>query len=307
MAPFISYRLLHSAIVVTGVLVLVSLMIHLVPGDPAQLMVGDAPVSAAQLRLIRHSLGLDRPLYQQLADDARRFAAGDLGRSLRSGRPIIDDLRAALPSTLSLSLAAMAFGLLVGVPAGVLASVRRGGWIDTAVTAFAVVGISLPSFWTGILLIVVFAIQLRWFPTSGQAGLRALVLPALTLGWYPAGALARLLRSSMLEVLRKDYVGVARAKGLRERAVVARHALRNALLPTVTLGSVQFGTLLSGAIVTETVFARDGIGRLVVDGILQRDFPVVQGVVFLIAIIYTLVNLITDIMYAWLDPRIRFS
>jgi len=307
MVPFISYRLLHGAIVVTGVLVLVSLMIHLVPGDPAQLMVGDAPVSAAQLRLIRHSLGLDRPLYQQLADDARRFAAGDLGRSLRSGRPIIDDLHAALPSTLSLALAAMAFGLLVGVPAGVLASVRRGGLIDTAVTAFAVAGISLPSFWTGILLIVIFAIQLRWFPTSGQAGLRALVLPALTLGWYPAGALARLLRSAMLEVLQKDYVGVARAKGLRERAVVARHALRNALLPTVTLGSVQFGTLLSGAIVTETVFARDGIGRLVVDGILQRDFPVVQGVVLLIAIIYTLVNLITDIMYAWLDPRIRFS
>jgi ABC-type dipeptide/oligopeptide/nickel transport system permease component len=201
----------------------------------------------------------------------------------------------------------MAFGLLVGVPAGVLASVWRGGWIDTAVTGFAVVGISLPSFWTGILLIVIFAVNLGWFPTSGQAGLRALILPALTLGWYPAGALARLLRSSMLEVLRKDYVGVARAKGLRERVVVVRHALRNALLPTVTLGSVQFGTLLSGAIVTETVFARDGIGRLVVDGILQRDFPVVQGVVLLTAVIYTLVNLATDIMYAWLDPRIRYS
>lgn len=307
MGSFIGYRLLHSAIVVAGVLVLVSLMIHLVPGDPAQLMVGDAPVSAAQLRMIRHSLGLDRPLYQQLADDARRFAMGSLGRSLRSGRPIADDLRAALPSTLSLALAAMAFGLLVGVPVGVLASVWRGGWIDTAVTAFAVVGISLPSFWTGILLIVVFAVNLGWFPTSGQAGLRALVLPALTLGWYPAGALARLLRSSMLEVLRKDYVDVARAKGLREHVVIVRHALRNALLPTVTLGSVQFGTLLSGAIVTETVFARDGIGRLVVDGILQRDFPVVQGVVFLTAVIYTLVNLVTDITYAWLDPRIRYS
>lgn len=307
MGSFIGYRLLHSAIVVAGVLVLVSLMIHLVPGDPAQLMVGDAPVSAAQLRMIRHSLGLDRPLYRQLADDARRFAVGNLGRSLRSGRPITDSLRAALPSTLSLALAAMAFGLIVGVPAGVLASIRRGGWVDSAVTAFAVVGISLPSFWTGILLIVVFAVQLGWFPTSGQAGWRALVLPALTLGWYPAGALARLLRSSMLEVLRKDYVGVARAKGLRERVVVVRHALRNALLPTVTLGSVQFGTLLSGAIVTETVFARDGIGRLVVDGILQRDFPVVQGVVLLIAVIYTLVNLVTDVMYAWLDPRIRYS
>lgn len=307
MGSFLGYRLLHSAIVVAGVLVLVSLLIHLVPGDPAQLMVGDAPVSAEQLRIIRHSLGLDRPLYVQLADDARRFASGNLGRSLRSGRPISDSLRAALPSTLSLALSAMAFGLLVGVPAGILASIRRGGWIDTAVTAFAVVGISLPSFWTGILLIVVFAVQLGWFPTSGQVGLRALVLPALTLGWYPAGALARLLRSSMLEVLRKDYVGVARAKGLRERAVVARHALRNALLPTVTLGSVQFGTLLSGAIVTETVFARDGVGRLVVDGILQRDFPVVQGVVLLIAVIYTLVNLATDVMYAWLDPRIRYS
>ena len=307
MGSFLGYRLLHSAFVVAGVLVLVSVMIHLVPGDPAQLMVGDAPVSAEQLRIIRHSLRLDRPLYVQLADDAWRFAAGDLGRSLRSGRPISDSLRAALPSTLSLAVAAMVFGLLVGVPAGVLASVRRGGWLDTSVTAFAVVGISLPSFWTGILLIVVFAVQLGWLPTSGQAGLRALVLPALTLGWYPAGALARLLRSSMLEVLRKDYVGVARAKGLRERTVVVRHALRNALLPTVTLGSVQFGTLLSGAIVTETVFARDGVGRLVVDGILQRDFPVVQGVVLLIAVIYTLVNLATDIMYAWLDPRIRYS
>jgi peptide/nickel transport system permease protein len=307
MGRFIGYRLLHSMFVVAGVLVLVSSMIHLVPGDPAQLMVGDAPVSAAQLQIIRHSLGLDRPIYQQLADDARRFAAGNLGRSLRSGRPITEDLRAALPSTLWLALAAMAFGVLVGVPAGVLASIRRGEWIDTAVTAFAVVGISLPSFWTGILLIVAFAIQLGWFPTSGQAGVQALVLPALTLGSYPAGALARLLRSSMLEVLRKDYVGVARAKGLRERAVVVRHALRNALLPTVTLGSVQFGTLLSGAIVTETVFARDGIGRLVVEGILQRDFPVVQGVVLLIAVIYTMVNLITDVMYAWLDPRIRYS
>ncbi|HYM68530.1 MAG TPA: ABC transporter permease [bacterium] len=304
---YVVHRIAHSALVVAGVLVLVSLLIHLVPGDPAQLMVGDAPVSAAQLQQIRKSLGLDRPLPAQLAGDAVRFARGDLGRSLRSGRPISDTLRFALPSTLSLAVAAMAFAVLVGVPAGILASVYRGRWVDTAATAFAVVGISLPSFWTGILFIVLFAVQLGWFPTSGQGSLRALVLPALTLGWYPAGALARVLRSSMLEVMRREYVGVARAKGVRERAVVLHHALRNALLPTVTLGTIQFGALLSGAIVTETVFARDGLGRLVVEGILQKDFPVVQGVVLVIAVIYTLMNLSTDLMYAWLDPRIRYG
>lgn len=306
MAAFLAYRLTHSALVAVGVLVLVSLMIHLVPGDPAQLMVGDAPVSAAQLQQIRKSLGLDRPLLVQLAVDGARFIRGDLGRSLRSGRPITDYLRRALPSTLSLAVAAMAFGILVGAPAGIVAALHRGRALDAAATAFAVVGISLPSFWTGILFIVLFAVQLHWFPTSGQGSIRALVLPALTLGWYPAGAVARLLRSSMLEVLHKDYVTVARAKGLRETAVVAHHALRNALLPTVTLASVQFGALLSGAIVTETVFARDGLGRLIVEGILQRDFPVVQGVVLLIAVIYTLMNLSTDVLYAWIDPRIRY-
>jgi peptide/nickel transport system permease protein len=271
------------------------------------LMVGDAPVSAAQLQQIRKSLGLDRPLLAQLASDAARFSRGDLGRSLRSGRPIADYLVRALPSTLSLAAAAMVFGIAVGVPAGVVAALYRGGGLDAFATAFAVVGISLPSFWTGILFIVVFAVELRWFPTSGQGSLRALVLPALTLGWYPAGALARLLRSSMLEVLHKEYVTVARSKGLSDTAVVVHHALRNALLPTVTLATVQFGALLSGAIVTETVFARDGLGRLIVEGILQRDFPIVQGVVLIIAMIYTLVNLSTDLAYAWLDPRIRYA
>jgi len=306
-ASFIVYRLGHSAGVILGVLVLVSLMIHLVPGDPAQLMVGDAPVSAAQLQAIRHSLGLDRPLPVQLGSDAVRFVRGNLGRSLRSGRPVIDYLRRALPSTISLALAAMLFGVLVGVPAGVIAAVYRGRWADALATAFAVVGISLPSFWTGILFIVLFAVELGWFPATGQGSGRALVLPALTLGWYPAGAIGRLLRSAMLEVLHKEYVGVARAKGLREGVVVMRHALRNALLPAVTLATVQFGALLSGAIITETVFAREGLGRLIVDGILQRDFPIVQGVVLVIAVIYTLVNLSTDLLCAWLDPRIHYG
>jgi len=305
-ASYIAYRVGYSALVALGVLVLVSLMIHLVPGDPAELMVGDAPVSAAQMQAIRHSLGLDRPLLVQLARDAARFVRGDLGRSLRSGRPVSDYLRRALPSTLVLAAAAMAFGVLLGAPAGVLAAVYRGSWLDSVTTGFAVVGISLPSFWTGILFIVLFSVRLGWFPASGQGGWRALVLPAVTLGWFPAGAIARLLRSAMLEVLRKDYVGVARAKGLREPAVIVRHALRNALLPTVTLAMVQFGALLSGAIIVETVFGRDGLGRLVVDGILQRDFPIVQGVVLLIALMYTLANLSSDLLCAWIDPRIHY-
>ncbi len=307
MASFVAYRFGHSILVAFGVLILVSLMIHLVPGDPAELMVGDAPVSAAQLQAIRHSLGLDRPLLVQLGSDALRFIRGDLGRSLRSGLPVVAYLRHALPSTISLAVAAMLFGILVGAPAGIVAAVYRGGWADAVATSFAVVGISLPSFWTGIIFILVFAVELGWFPASGQGTFRALVLPALTLGWYPAGAIARVLRSAMLEVLHKEYVGVARAKGLRESVVVVRHALRNALLPTVTLATVQFGTLLSGAIITETVFARDGLGRLIVDGILQRDFPVVQGVVLVIALIYTFVNLSTDLLCAWLDPRIRYG
>jgi len=307
MGSFAAVRLGHGLLVVVGVAILVATMIHLAPGDPVVLMVGDAPARPEQLDAIRHSLGLDRPLLVQIVSRTTRLLRGDLGRSLRSNRPVADDLARVLPLTLVLALAAMAFGVAIGVPAGVLAAVRRGQWLDSQVSAFAVLGFSMPTFWTGILFISVFAVYLKWFPTSGQEGVRTLVLPAVALGWYAAGALARLVRSGMLEVLQQEYVTVARAKGLGEALVVGRHALRNALIPVVTLATVQFGTLLSGAVVVETVFGRDGLGRLIVIGILEKDFPVVQGAVLVTAVIYTLTNLLADLLYLRLDPRLRYT
>ncbi len=307
MGSFAAVRLGHGLIVVVGVAILVATMIHLAPGDPVVLMVGDAPARPEQLEAIRHSLGLDRPLLVQIVSRTTRLLRGDLGRSLRSNRPVADDLARVLPLTLALAIAAMAFGVAVGVPAGVLAAVRRGQWLDSQVSAFAVLGFSMPTFWTGILFISFFAVYLKWFPTSGQEGPRTLVLPAVALGWYAAGALARLVRSGMLEVLQQEYVTVARAKGLRESLVVVRHALRNALIPAVTLATVQFGALLSGAVVVETVFGRDGLGRLIVIGILEKDFPVVQGAVLVTAVIYTLTNLLADLLYVRLDPRLRYT
>ena len=307
MGSFAVVRLGHGLLVVVGVAILVATMIHLAPGDPVMLMVGDAPARPEQLDAIRHSLGLDRPVFVQIVSRTARLLRGDLGRSLRSNRPVADDLARVLPLTLALAVAAMAFGIVIGVPAGVLAAVRRGQWLDSQVSAFAVLGFSMPTFWTGILFISFFSVYLKWFPTSGQEGVRTLVLPALALGWYAAGALARLVRSGMLEVLQQEYVTVARAKGLREALVVGRHALRNALIPVVTLVTVQFGTLLSGAVVVETVFGRDGLGRLIVIGILEKDFPVVQGAVLVTAVVYTLTNLLADLLYLRMDPRLRYT
>lgn len=307
MGSFAAVRLGHGLLVVVGVALLVAIMIHLAPGDPVLLLVGDAPARPEQLEAIRHSLGLDRPLLVQIVSRTTRLLRGDLGRSLRSNRPVADDLVRVLPLTMALAVTAMTFGIVIGVPAGVLAAVRRGQWLDSQVSAFAALGFSMPTFWTGILFISFFAVHLRWFPTSGQEGVRTLVLPALALGWYAAGALARLVRSGMLEVLQQEYVTVARAKGLGEALVVGRHALRNALIPAVTLATVQFGALLSGAVVVETVFGRDGLGRLIVIGILEKDFPVVQGAVLVTAVIYTLTNLLADLLYLRLDPRLRYT
>jgi len=307
MGSFAAVRLGHGLLVVVGVALLVAIMIHLAPGDPVLLLVGDAPARPEQLEAIRHSLGLDRPLLVQIVSRTTQLLRGDLGRSLRSNRPVADDLVRVLPLTMALAVTAMTFGIVIGVPAGVLAAVRRGQWLDSQVSAFAALGFSMPTFWTGILFISFFAVHLRWFPTSGQEGVRTLVLPALALGWYAAGALARLVRSGMLEVLQQEYVTVARAKGLGETLVVGRHALRNALIPAVTLATVQFGTLLSGAVVVETVFGRDGLGRLIVIGILEKDFPVVQGAVLVTAVIYTLTNLLADLLYLRLDPRLRYT
>jgi ABC-type dipeptide/oligopeptide/nickel transport system permease component len=307
MSSFLASRLLHGMFVVLGVVFAVSLMIHLIPGDPVKALAGDSPMPKAQMEIIRHSMGLDRPLIVQLASQMARLLRGDLGRSFRSNVPVIQDLRGAIPSTLSLAVAAMVIAVAAGVVAGAVAAVHRGRWLDSVVTALAVIGVSMPTFWIGILLIFLLSVHLRWLPTSGEGSLQTLIMPAITLGWYPAGALARLIRSEVLEVLQQEYVSVARAKGLGEQAVLLRHVLRNALIPTLTLTMVQFGILLSGAVVAETVFGRNGLGRFLVEGILHKDFPVVQGAVLVIAMIYTTTTLLTDLLYAYVDPRVRYE
>lgn len=307
MGRYLLFRSLQSALVVAGVLVMVFMMLHLVPGDPVQVLFGDAPVPKEQVEQVRRHLGLDRPLPQQFMDYISRVARGDLGRSLKTNRPVASDIARALPFTIQLAVAAMGLAAAGGVVLGIISAVYHNSWVDGGVTSIALLGISLPTFLTGLLLISLFSIRLDWFPITGQGSWRHLILPAVTLGWYAGAILARLVRSGMLEILRQDYVTTARAKGLAARTVLVRHALRNALIPVITVASIQFGTLLGGAVVVETVFARDGIGRLLVNGILQKDFPVVQGAVLVVAIAYSLTNLLADLSYGFLDPRIHYA
>jgi len=285
----------------------VFMMIHLVPGDPVQIIFSDAPVPKEQVELVRHQLGLDLPLPAQFARYVTQVARGDLGRSIMSRRPVAGELARVMPFTGELAAASMALALAGGVFIGILAAVSQNTWRDSALTAGALVGVSMPAFFIGLLLIYLFSVEVDWFPITGQGGLRHLVLPAVTLGWYAGGTLTRLTRSGMLEVLRQEYVTTARAKGLARSAVLTRHALRNALIPVITLAGIQFGNLLGGAVIVETVFARDGVGRLLVNGILQKDFPIVQGSVLIVALAYTLVNFLADVSYSVIDPRVRFQ
>ena len=282
-------------------------MLHLLPGDPAQIILGEAVTSAQDLARLRRELGFDAPLHVQYARFLGRALSGDLGRSLQSRRPVLDEILAQLPSTVQLTLAGLALAVVVGVVLGVAAATHRGSWADTLCMLLALGGLALPAFWLGLMLIFFFALQLGWLPATGQGGLARLVLPALTLGYGAAGVIARLVRSSMLEVLRIEYVTTARSKGLAERRVVYRHALRNALIPVITIVGLQFGALLGGTVVIETVFARQGIGRLLVGAILYKDFPLVQGIVLFTASAYVLVNLLVDLGYALTDPRIRYE
>ena len=307
MGRYVLFRVLQSTLVITGVLVMVFMMLHLVPGDPVQVLFGDAPVPKEQVEAVRRQLGLDRPLSQQFVVYISHVARGDLGRSLKTNRPVAADIARALPFTVQLAVAAMALAATGGIVLGIISAVSHHSWVDGGVTSLALLGISLPSFLTGLLLIWLFSIKLDWVPITGQGSWRHLILPSMTLGWYAGAILARLVRGGMLEILRQDYVMTARAKGLAERVVLVRHALRNALIPVVTLAGIQFGTLLGGAVVVETVFARDGIGRLLVNGILQKDFPQVQGAVLIVACAYSLTNLLADLSYGFLDPRIHYA
>lgn len=307
MLGYIVQRIAQLVPVVVGISVLTFLMLHLVPGDPVLLFAGDKPLTEERAALIRHQLGLDRPLWVQYGEYAGRALRGDLGRGLRSQRPVIGSILEVLPGTAQLTLAALALAVVFGVTLGILAALARGTWLDTAAMGFATLGVSMPVFYSSLLLIFVFSFRLAWFPATGQGGLSRLVLPAAALALVSSAVLARLVRSGMLEVLRQEYIVTARAKGLAGRSVVLRHALTNALIPIITMLGLQLGGLLGGAVITETIFSRPGIGRLAVDAILSRDFPLVQGTVLLAAVAYVLVNLLVDVAYAAVDPRIRYG
>ncbi|HEX9246238.1 MAG TPA: ABC transporter permease [bacterium] len=307
MLRYIIQRLLQLIPILIGISLLTFLMLHLIPGDPVLIFAGDKPMTEERAAELRHQLGLDRPLWVQYGDYAAHAVRGDLGRGLRSQRPVLDSILEVAPGTTQLTLAALALATILGMTLGILAALARGTWLDTAAMTFAILGVSMPVFYSSLLMILLFSFTLGWLPATGQGGVARLVMPATALGLISAAVLARLVRSGMLAVLRQEYVVTARAKGLAPRVVVLRHALKNALIPTITMLGLQLGALLGGAVVTETIFSRPGVGRLAVDAILSRDFPLVQGTVLFTAVAYVLVNLLVDISYAAIDPRVRYQ
>ena len=313
MSQYIIRRILVLPIVLLGVSVLVFMVLHLVPGNPAQVIAGpDAPPET--VAAIEKQLGLDKPLPEQYAIYLGRVLHGDLGRSLRTKRPVLSDVTDALPKTIELALVAAIITPIIAIPLGVAAAAKRGTSTDSGLMITSMLGITAPVFAIALGLMWVFGYRLRWFPISGYGGpiwtldgLRSVALPAITLAVGSVATMARLTRSAMLEVLNQDYVRVARAKGLREPVVLLRHGLKNALLPVITVLGLQVAYLLSGAVVTETVFAWPGVGRLAVYAIQARDFPLVQGTVLVISLLFVLVNLAVDIVYAFIDPRIHYG
>jgi peptide/nickel transport system permease protein len=306
MLSYLAQRLAGAVLVVFGVISIVFLLIHLIPGDPVEIMLGEA-ASATDREALRVALGLDQPVLLQFTHYLHGLLQFDLGTSLQSRRPVTDLLQERLPATLLLAGVTLAVTLALALPLGMLAAVRRGSAWDGGAMAFSMLGVSIPNFWLGPLLILVFSLWLGWFPVSGREGVGSVVLPAVTLGTGLAAVLSRMVRSSMLEVLGEDYIRTARAKGLPPHRVILHHGLRNALLPVITLLGLQLGALLAGAVITETVFSWPGIGLLTIEAIQSRDYPVVQACVLLISVGYVLVNLLTDIAYAWADPRIRLG
>jgi ABC-type dipeptide/oligopeptide/nickel transport system permease component len=304
---YIGQRVVATIPVLLGVSLLVFSMLQLVPGDPVRLMLSEFQSTPDQMARLRSQLHLDEPLPVQFGRFVWNASHGDLGASIRTRRPVTTEIMDNLPSTLQLAVAGLLVATLLGVTLGIVAAVRQRSWLEVGSMLVALLGVSMPSFWLGLLLIFGFSLHWRLFPATGGGDLQHLVLPAVTLGLGASAILARLTRSSMLEVLRQEYVTTARAKGLREFAVIGRHALKNALIPVVTIFGLQFGQLLAGTVVIETVFSRPGIGRLIVDAILNKDFPVIQGVVLVVAVSYVLVNLLVDLAYAMLDPRIRYA
>ena len=305
MRTYVLRRVAQSALTLLGVSVLVFVILRVLPGDPARMLLPDGAPESAVAELNRQ-LGLREPLVVQYGLFLGSVARGDFGQSFQYRAPALRVVLERLPATVHLTLAAMLITIAAGVTLGIFTAVRRGTRYDVAGTIVAVLGQSLPNFWLGIMLILLFGVALRWLPTSGFAGWTSLVLPAITLAAFPTALVARLTRSSMLEILNRDYIRTGRAKGLAERRVVFRHALRNAAIPVLTVIGLQIGALLGGAVITESIFAWPGMGKLIVDAIFFRDFPVVQTVLILSATVFVVINLAVDLLYTVIDPRIRY-
>jgi len=298
-------RALSSLLVVAGSSLLVFVIMYLLPGDPVDSLIDPSSATPEQIASLRHQLGVDRPLYAQLADYFGKLLQGDFGKSLLNSEPVLPKIVEHFPATLALAAASALLSVVAGVLLGVLSAVHRNRWIDVVARIVGLLGISMPTFWSGILLLLIFSIHLGWLPAMGSDGWRTLVLPAATLGLIGAGFIVRMVRNSMLEVVNEHFIVTLRSKGLSERSIMYRHALRNALIPAVTMIGMLVGEMLAGAVVIETVFSRQGIGRIVADAILAKDLPVVQGVIVFSAIVYVLVNLLVDISYSYIDPRVR--
>jgi ABC-type dipeptide/oligopeptide/nickel transport system permease component len=289
------------------VTIFVFLMLHFTPGDPAEVFLGDKRSTPELLASVREDMGLNRPLYVQYLDYMLNALRGDLGRSLQNNIPVTTQILTRLPWTIELAIIAMILSTIMGISLGMLAALKHNTLIDTVTMTLALVGISMPVYWSSILLIILFSVNLRWLPSIGQGGFDRVILPAIALALVSAGSLARMVRSSMLEVLSQEYVLTARAKGLPQTVVILRHAMRNALIPVVTVLGLTFGNLLGGAVLTETIFARLGIGQMYVEAVLQKDFTLVQGTTLFIALVYVVINIIIDILYTMIDPRIRYD
>ncbi|MCY4519178.1 MAG: ABC transporter permease [Caldilineaceae bacterium] len=309
MLAYLGRRLAQLVPVLLLISLIVFLVLHALPGDPAMLMLAGAEggaVSAERIAELQEAMGLNDPLPVQYGRFLLGILRGDLGESIRLRTPVTEVILERFAFTIQLSLGGLVCALLLGITTGVLSALRPNGWTDVLFSLMAYFGMSMPLFWLGLMLIFLFAFQLKWFPPSGSEGLNRLILPSLTLGFVSAGAISRLTRSSLMEVLHEDYIRTAQAKGLARHRIVQRHALKNALIPVVTIVGLQFGGMLAGAVVTETVFSRPGLGRLVVQAILWKDYPLAQGIILFMAVLFLSANLLVDISYAWLDPRIRF-
>lgn len=307
MLQYIQRRVLLAIPNLFIISIMVFFVMRIVPGDPVSAMLARSPASGEQVEQLRESMGLNDPLLLQYVHFVADAVQGDLGESITTRRSVTSEIWSQFPTTLGLTLCGLAVALILGIPIGIASALRKGSWVDALLMTVALIGVSMPGYWLALISLSVFSFNLGWFPATGIGGWKHMVLPAMVLGLGEASIIARMVRTSMVEVLRQEYVVVARAKGLRNSVVVGRHAMRNALIPVITALGMEFGFLLGGAVVLETVFARPGLGRLIVDAILERDYPIVQGAVLFVAALYIAINILVDVSYAWLDPRIRVN